>query len=155
MDWLTWKQAGKQGFRKYRYVALVVLLGIFLMLLPEKQTPSHQEQPQAQPGLEQRLEAILSKVEGAGRVEVLLTEGAGERILYQVDGDPNRQTTVLVSDSQRQEEGLIRQVLPPQYQGAVVLCQGAGSPQVRLNLVEAVMDATGLGADKITILKMK
>jgi hypothetical protein len=41
------------------------------------------------------------------------------------------------------------------YQGAVVLCQGAADAAVRLAVVEAVSKATGLGADKICVLKMK
>jgi stage III sporulation protein AG len=36
-----------------------------------------------------------------------------------------------------------------------VICQGAADPAVRLAVVEAVADATGLGADRISVLKMK
>ena len=40
-------------------------------------------------------------------------------------------------------------------QGAVVVCQGADHPQVRLNVTNAVAVYTGLGSDKITVMKMK
>ena len=39
--------------------------------------------------------------------------------------------------------------------GAVVVCDGADSALVRLNVTNAVMSYTGLGSDKITIIKMK
>jgi hypothetical protein len=39
--------------------------------------------------------------------------------------------------------------------GAVIVCQGADKPVVRLAIVEAVADATGLSTDTITVLKMK
>ena len=119
----------------------------------------------AQPpeSLEQRLEAILSGIEGAGQVRVLLTEKAGRETLYQTDSrsqtdqdsSDRSDDTVLVEDAERVETGLVRQILEPEYRGAVILCQGADSASVRLAVVEAVSCVTGLGADQISVLKMK
>ena len=39
--------------------------------------------------------------------------------------------------------------------GAVVVCQGADDPQVRLDVTTAIAAYTGLGSDKITVMKMK
>ena len=39
--------------------------------------------------------------------------------------------------------------------GAVVVCQGADDAQIRLNVTNAVAAYTGLGSDKITVMKMK
>ena len=39
-------------------------------------------------------------------------------------------------------------------EGAAVVCDAAGSAQVRLAIVEAVSAYTGLGSDKITVLTM-
>ena len=39
--------------------------------------------------------------------------------------------------------------------GAIIVCQGGDSPTVRLNIVEAVSNVTGIGSDRITVLKMK
>ena len=49
----------------------------------------------------------------------------------------------------------MRQENPAQYLGVIVVCEGADSPAVRLAIVEAVSDVTGLGADRISVLKMK
>ena len=73
----------KEFFYKNRAVALVVLLGVLLMLLPTGKTESKKPQQQAavaQPreSLETRLEQILSQVSGAGNVRVLLTQERGE-----------------------------------------------------------------------------
>ncbi len=102
-------------------------------------------------------EEILSKIAGAGKVEVLLSQAAGEQTLYQQDQDGSGQqtSTVVLHGEARQEVGLVRQVNPPRYQGAIVACQGANNPQLRLELVEAVCRATGLGADRVSILKLK
>ena len=39
--------------------------------------------------------------------------------------------------------------------GAVILCEGADSAQVRLSVIRAVSAFTGLGSDEIVIAKLK
>ena len=162
------KNAKVQNFiNKYKYVALVLAVGIVLMLLPTgKQTVQEAESTTEEVSIlsvEERLTQILRQVEGTGEVQVLLTEAFGEEIIYQSNNDisesdtssTSRGDTVTVTDSERNEKGLIRQLNPPKYMGAVVVCQGGDQPTVRLAIIDAVSKVTGLGADKISILKMK
>ena len=136
------------------------------MLVPESSEKAQEPEPQAvvvESSLQTELSIILSKIAGAGNVEVLLTEASGSQTYYQADEmlstDENtkdqRRDTVIVTNSSREETGLIRRVDPPVYQGAIVLCQGADDARVRLSIVEAVSNATGLTTNKITVLKMK
>lgn len=157
--------------KKYRYVAIILLVGLVLMCLPNKSTsedratvneeyPSHVEEI---PALDESLSGILSHIKGAGNVRVLLTLQRGEETVYQTDShtsvssDTNTAQieTVIISGSERNQSGLVKQVNPPTYMGAIVVCQGADSPTVRLAIVEAVSKVTGLGADRISVLKMK
>ena len=48
-----------------------------------------------------------------------------------------------------------RKTVYAQYRGALIVCAGADSPQVRLDLVNAVAGLTGLSTDRITVVKMK
>lgn len=166
MDWVTDKSRIAAYIKKYRYILLILLVGIFLMMLPaqeEKEVVPVTTQPQAEPDLQDSLAAILSQIAGAGKVQVLLTQAAGEQTIYQTDEDIDtgentsdiRRETVLVTNSNREETGLVRQVNPPVYQGAIVLCQGADNASIKLSIVEAVMSVTGLTSDRITVLKMK
>lgn len=166
MDLSSIKSRGLEGFKKYKYILVVILAGIFLMALPEKkeEVPKLPQTPEVtQPSLQDSLSEILSRIEGAGKVEVLLAEAEGSKTMYQTDEDrsagettsEHRKKTVLVTNSLREETGLVRQVDPPTYQGAVVVCQGGDKPNVRLAIVEAVANVTGLTTDKITVLKMK
>ena len=41
----------------------------------------------------------------------------------------------------------------PQYLGAVVVCDGADSPQVQLAVTQAVAQFTGLSMDHISVLR--
>lgn len=155
--------------KKYKIAIFVLLAGILLMGLPERtegeavQSPPEESIADTQDTLQNSLEKILCQIEGAGKVQVLLTEAEGQKTMYQTDNDTDtadgsrrtQQKTVIVTDANREEAGLIRQINPPVYLGAVVLCQGADRAAVRLAIVEAVASATGLTSDKITVLKMK
>lgn len=169
MDWTEVKRRGTEFFKKYRYVLIVFLAGMFLMFLPTGQTKNETERTvpevfaEEQEDLQNALTRVLSMIAGAGKVEVLLTEASGRRTHYQTDENLStgenssdiRRETVVITQASRAEAGLVQQIDPPVYLGAVVLCQGADSPAVRLAIVEAVSNATGLSSDKISVLKMK
>lgn len=153
--------------QKYKYVVLIIIVGIILMMIPlEKETndtPHQTVQNVPKKTLNEELAEILSLIDGAGDVQVLLTVSAGEQTLYQTDEDisvdsdssTSKIKTVIVTNSDKAQVGLVKQINPPQYLGAVILCEGADSPAVRLAVMDAVTKVTGLGADKISVLKMK
>ncbi len=160
----------RQFIEKYKHVLLILLMGIALMLLPTSKEktqsqPTSPSQPAVQEpaSLQEELSELLSRMSGAGRVQVLLTEATGQNTLYQANEDStsdetaksSRTDTVILTDSNRNQTGMVCRIDPPTYLGAVVLCQGADDPAVRLAITEAVSNATGLGYHKITILKMK
>ena len=167
-------QKSAQQVLKHRYALLVLLLGVALLMIPTGRGAESPEtvQPEAslepsQATVEERLEDLLSQVEGAGKVRVMLTVHAGEETVYQTDrtteqrqtGDGTEETvtvtTVLASAGSSAEEPVAVKVLSPVYLGALVVAEGGGSPSVRLDLVSAVSSLTGLGADRITVVKMK
>ncbi len=159
MDFASGTRQLLTRFKKYQSILLVLVLGISLMLLPRKQQQPLPEVParEALPDLEAELEDILSQISGVGKAEVLLTEERGSSTIYQTDENQNHSNldTVIITDKNREETGLIRQILPPVYRGALIVCQGADSAGVRLSVVEAVTRVTGLSSDCITVLKRK
>lgn len=150
---------------KYKYVLVIIIIGLLLMLLPENSKTSAEpdsadvEVPSESETMEERLETVLGFVQGAGEVRVLLTTLSGEEVIFQSDeqgsGDSINSSTVIISDSERNQSGLVQQRKSPIYRGAVVVCEGADKPDVRLALTEAVKNATGLRTDQISVLKMK
>jgi len=166
MDWLKNMNKIPSLLKKYGYALVVLLIGLLLLMLPSRTKKENVTESITVPGenilsVEEALSDILSTVQGAGKVRVMLTVAVGEETLYQndtsgsADNSAGRSDTVIVSDAERNEWGLVRQIIPPVYQGAIIVCQGADNPSVRLNIVEAVSRATGLGTDKISVLKMK
>lgn len=164
MDRIQLKEKCISLVQKYKYVALVLVVGIALMLIPGREKtqeiPPDTQETVNQPDIEQRLAQILSQIDGAGKVSVFVSVEEGELVVYQQDEDVNtdgsgRFDTVTVTDSNRTQSGLVQQVIPPKYQGVIVVCQGAQKASVRLNIIEAVAKVTGLGTDRISVLKMK
>lgn len=167
MDIGKWTQKMPKLLHKYRYPIVILLVGVILITLPGKaNSQTKPETPTAntqQPDASQRLAQILAQIEGVGKVNVMLTVAEGEKTLYQSDETVNtgentssvRQETILVNDANRNQQALISQVIAPRYQGAVVVCQGADIAAVKWAIVEAVSKATGLGANQISVLKMK
>lgn len=143
-------------FVKYKYAALILVLGLMLMLLPtgSKDTQEQSQPTETEPDADicQQLTELLQQVEGVGQVQVMVTVAAGETTIYRYDEDGD---TVIITDADRAEFGLVEQVVSPVYQGAVIVCQGADSASVRLNVIEAVSKVTGLSTDRICVLKMK
>ena len=174
-----WIKPGKltQWLSRYKYVLLVLLIGVGLLLWPSSSEKESEPAPQAETGqsqdqsqelleMQQRLEQVLSQIDGAGEVRVMLTLKTGTEYLYQTDQtddhsagetEQNSQSTetVLASDGSSQQKPLIRQTICPTYQGALVVSQGADSAEVKLHLVNAVASLTGLPTDQITVVKMK
>jgi len=166
---MDWSEAGtliRSFLKKYRWAAAVLLAGLLMMAVPEQQEPPAVTETPAQsvqPELQQELEELLSRLEGVGKVRILLTAASGPQTHYQTDEDTqntadsrdHRVETVVITGADRGETGLVRRVDPPVWLGAVVLCQGADRASVRLAVVEAMTAATGLTSDRISVLKMK
>jgi stage III sporulation protein AG len=146
--------------KKFQYILIILAVGILIMLTPEGDSVQPEiitAEVSDELDLEETLEEVISQISGVGKTEVLLTESHGRETVYQTDNGYNTSgnDTVILTDSNRNQYGLVRQILPPVYKGAVVVCKGADSASVRLAVVDAVMRATGLSSDRITVLKMK
>ena len=144
--------------KKYRYAMLVLAVGLILLVLPtgtREETVTEPTLIQEKADIASELEAILCQIQGAGRVKVMLTPAYGQETIYQTDRNGENYDTVTVTDDARNESGLICQINPPIYMGAIIVCQGGNDPSVRLAIVESVAKVTGLGADRISVLKMK
>ena len=144
---------------RYKIPILAASLGLLLLLWPgsaEKQETDApgQTSERSLTEMEEKLETLLQRVDGAGEVRVMLTLADLGETVYQTDEtirDGGRERKTVLAD----KAPIAVQVRQPQFQGAVVVCEGAGRASVRLAVTEAVASLTGLSSDKITVIKMK
>ena len=162
------KEKLRDILKKYRFAALVALAGVVLMLLPGKKD----SMPDAETAegetfsleeTERRMAEVLGAMDGVGRVQVMLTLKTGPTLQLAQDMDleqeegslRQRSQPVTVNRGSGRQEVVVTQRLYPTYQGAVVVCQGAGDSRVRLRVMETVAVLTGLSSDKISVVQWK
>ncbi len=167
MDLSAWGKKAGVYLKKYRYSVLILLVGIAILLFSGKKQADSSDAPIAASvvteDFSESLARILSQIKGVGKVQVMLTMEVGETTVYQTDESISesadaqniKKDTVIITDAKRNQSPVVRYVISPSYRGAVIVCQGADDAQVRLAIVEAVSKATGIGANHISVLKMK
>ena len=196
-------EKAKQWMKNRNNLLIIILVGILLMVisLPDVKTDkdidissknvtaelnniSFENAPETESRqdetdryveqLEKKLSELLTRVEGAGEVEVIITlHSSLERVvekdisLQQSDtqeadaqggnrtvGNTNtNEDTVFVTDGSSSVPYVIK-TLSPTVEGVLVLAEGAGSGNVSNELSEAVRVLLGVEAHKIKILKM-
>jgi stage III sporulation protein AG len=167
-----WEKKLRSALGKYKYVLLVMLVGVVFLTLPVLGSEESATKTTAAGGetttfnleeMEGKMADALSKIDGAGKVTVVLTVKTGARQVLAEDGESSQKgedteqstNTVVVSKGSGYQEVVAVQEIFPKFQGALVVCDGGGNPAVKLKLVEAVAALTGLGSDKISICKGK
>ncbi len=155
---------------KYKYVAIILCLGVVLMLWPTRSQEDTQNQAETQSArqtdlqnfdleeLERRMETALSEINGVGEATVVLTlRSGGEDVLAQdtSEGSTSDRETVIISTGSGTEEAVSVKTIYPEFQGALVICNGAGNAGVKLEVLQAVSAITGLSSDQISICQRK
>jgi len=152
---------------KNKYVFLVLLVGMGILLWPSgdgaREGVAHQATEPVEHRLafcleekEARLAAALSQIEGAGEVIVMLSLRTSLEQEVAVDEDQaGRRATVTISTGAGTQSEVTLRYRYPEFQGALVVSEGADNASVRLQLTQAVAALTGLGTDRITVMPMR
>ena len=143
---------------KNKYVILLLVVGVILIIYPSGKKTRVAESPKEEPRFsvseaEKKLEDILSSLEGAGNVKVMLSvKDEGRRVIArdsetsESGGDERRrdvsEKTVVISSGSSREEAVTLGYIYPEYLGALVAAEGAGSAQIRLDITESVSAVT-------------
>ena len=123
--------------------------------------------------LETRLENILSKINGVGKADVMITynestqvipvynkkekttntnetdSGGGKRKVEENDSSEE----VVYSDSTGKGEIVTQKTVSPKIEGAIVITEGADNSNIKTNIIQAVEALTGLPTHKIQVFK--
>lgn len=181
----VWKGLFSPENKKMRSnVFLALMVGILLLAAgksfssfggdaPEK---SLQEEPAettlgSDAETERRMAEILSKIEGAGQVDVMLTYRRTEEKTvardevreesYSEDGGKTSEslrvenTAILMEDRNGNTLPLLLSASSPEVEGVVIVAEGGGDPVVCAALNQAAQALLDVPAHKIAVLKMK
>ena len=124
--------------------------------------------------LEEKLEDILSKIEGVGSVKVFINYSESSETVAMYNENSKTSTTeetdktggtrkVEQTDSQKeviyQEQNgtktpIVQKTVEPKIEGAIITAKGAGDINVKTSIIQAVEAVTGLATHKIQVFTM-
>ena len=133
------------------------------------------EQVSKEDTLSQKLEAILSQIQGVGEVKVFINYSESSEVVAMYNENSKSSTTeetdtsggirkVQETDSQKdiiyQENNgtktpMTKKVIEPKIEGATITAKGANNIDVKTNIIQAVEAATGLATHKIQVFEMQ
>lgn len=131
--------------RNNQLMLIILIIGIAILavsyVLPENKA---QTTPKADyVGEEERLSEILSQIEGAGRISVMISyETTAEKELV---GESEGRTFTFGGNA------VVKREVYPRVRGVIIVADGANNPVVRQELAEAAAAVTGAAANRICV----
>lgn len=116
--------------------------------------------------LEKELENLLSSLDGAGRVKVMITLENGTESKYATQSkqknesgnslrDESSEEYVVVKKGASNEECVVISVSEPRVRGVAVAAEGAGNVSVKKAITEAVCAVLDISSADVSVEKMK
>lgn len=138
-------------------------------------TENKEEEIEEADEIETKLESILSHISGVGKVKVLISysessevvamynenskssqieetdSGGGTRLTTQED----KQKDIIYQEEDGKKLPITQKIVSPKIEGAIVTAEGAGSANVKNDIILAVEAVTGLSSHKIQVFEMR
>lgn len=165
------------GKKKMQYLAIVIIIAVILTIYFSTLTGPKEEDAQNGAGvstvaapngdLEQKLKTTLEKVEGAGRVEVIINYDSSAELVPAVSEDLDTSATkgdgkttetesrrTNIAKSSGSSDALILKERQPDVRGVIVVAEGADDISLKVRLLNAVTTLLDVAPNKVEILKM-
>ncbi len=135
-------------------------------------TPS--ENIQTTDNLEEKLENILSKIQGVGEVKVCINYNESNEVVAMYNENSkvstteetdtsggirkiqenNSQKDIIFKEESGEKTPITQKVVQAKIEGAIVTAKGAGNVSTKTNIIQAVEAVTGLATHKIQVFEM-
>lgn len=124
--------------------------------------------------LEQRLESILSNINGVGNVKVFINysessetvamynENSKTSVTEETDTSggvrkvesTDTQKEIVYQESDGDKTPIVQKTVEPKIEGAIITAEGASNISIKTSIIQAVEAATGLATHKIQVFEM-
>lgn len=112
---------------------------------------------------EKEIEEILSKIQGVGRVEVMITFSGTEEYIFAEEIKASKsdkfssqmQNEFVLIEKNGDKEALVSKVNNPEISGVVVVCDGGDSDKVCESVYRTVSTVLGIPTKNIYVTKLK
>ena len=189
-DFFKKKEDGRDNKRQIENIVVFIIILIVTVLIINNMWSSDDKEDEeenetdtkvlAQAGateqdnLEQKLEKILSTINGVGDVNVLIKYSESSTVIAMYNetssesnteentgngGSKNVKETenkkeIVYTDEDGKNVPITEKVVMPVVEGAIITAQGAGNANVKSSIVSAVEAVTGLAVHKIQVFEM-
>ncbi len=112
--------------------------------------------------LEGELEGIISKIDGAGSVEILITMESTAEDIYAADRSESTSADavhseqneyVIIKGRDGSEQTVLKKQRMPEIRGVLVVCEGGDSSVIREKITAAVAGALGIARGKVVVVQ--
>lgn len=171
---------GKNG---YKILLVIGFLGIGLIflstLLPSNKNPSASttsavNSDEYSKQVENKLENIISQINGVGKVNVMVTLESGVEYVYEQDvksttdksqdndstgrtqqqtNENQENTPVIIDNGNGGQQALLKTQVEPKIQGVVVVCDGGDNAIVKETVVDTVTTLLDLPSTSVSVSK--
>ena len=164
-----------RGGNRMRWVAILGIGGILLVwasVLFERKEPTvappvENNTAAYAASLEDRLEEMVSSIDGAGKAAVMVMLNNGVEYIYaseektntdhsengnQVSVRDDNQKTIVTVDADSGKKGLLVTEVQPTVRGVVVACEGATDEAVSARVVQAVRTALDITEKRVCVI---
>jgi stage III sporulation protein AG len=172
---------GKKGLELLITIVIIAIIaGIYLSTLQKQDTGKTQKESSSltladyAERTEKRLKEVLSAIEGAGNVEVMITYESGPEIIPVVDSSTQKNSTESTSQDstslntsetesakavtvqqQSGAEPIVLMEKQPKVRGVIVIAQGANNMRVKIEVQQAVKTVLDVSLNCIDVFTMK
>lgn len=125
--------------------------------------------------IDAELEEILSKIEGVGEVNVMITYSQTSQTVPLYNEDRTTKDTeetdksggtrkitesdskkdIIFKESDGEKQPITQSIISPKIEGAIIAAKGAANVDVKTKIVQAVEAVTGLATHKIQVFEMQ
>lgn len=103
--------------------------------------------------IEEKLNQLISSIDGAGRCKVMVTLEAGEENIFAKNINDSKSEYVVIKTSS-DEGGLLLKIVQPKIRGVAVVCDGGEKFTVKNDITNAVCAVLGISSTRVSISKM-
>ena len=161
-----------QRLKKDKKALLTVVVGVLGMLLvllselPISESGKDKKDNVSQSefysdDLERETEKLISQIEGAGKVSVMLTYEATEETVWakevneknEGENSTDVEEKYIIVDTSQGESGLAIKIIYPKIRGVAVVCSGGDDPIVNSRIKSLVSALFDIGSNRISIAR--
>ena len=160
--------------RKMLVIAVVMIVGIILNVISsfggeteEKEQISPQtdkifNESEYTGQLENKLEEMISLINGAGETKVIVTLECDYETVYAKDGSiekdndsTDEDSEYIIIDSRDIQGGLVLKTVTPKIRGVAVVCAGGDSMYVKTAVTDLLSAVLDIGTNHISVSKLR